>query len=109
MRRVGMRIVKSVTSVTWIPSEAIEGMPKLPFKLGITHYDDQPPARIDERELEALREADRFRQPNPLRAGVEINGGKIPDAGFPGGVLLGSTQIKFGPKTLAFADVRYPL
>jgi Cyclic nucleotide-binding domain len=104
-----MRIVKSVTSVTWIPSEAIEGMPKLPFKLGITHYDDPPPDRIDERELEALRDADRFRQANQLRAWIEIDGGKILDAGYSGGVLLGSTQIKLGPKTLAFADVRYPL
>src|SRR4030095_13220544 len=103
MRRIGMRIVKSVTSVTWIPSEAIEGMPKLPFKLGITHYDDPPPDRIDERELEALRDADRFRQANQLRAWMEIDGGKILDAGYSGGVLLGSPQIKLGPKTLACA------
>ena len=49
-RRVGMRVEKSVTAVTWIPSEAIEGMPKLPFELGMTSYDDPPPDRgADER------------------------------------------------------------
>ena len=41
-----MRIEKSVTSITWIPSEAISGMPKVPFELGITYYDDPPPDRI---------------------------------------------------------------
>ena len=43
-----MRIEKSVTAVTWIPSEAIEGMPKVPFELGITAL-RQPAARPDER------------------------------------------------------------
>jgi hypothetical protein len=38
-----MRIESSVTSVTWIPSEAISGMPELPFELGITHYDEPLP------------------------------------------------------------------
>ena len=46
-----MRIEKAVTAVTWIPSEAIEGMPKLPFELGITHYDPPPPDRIGEGDL----------------------------------------------------------
>src|SRR4029453_13404105 len=109
MRRVGMRIVKSVTSVTWIPSEAIEGMPKLPFELGITHYDDPPPDRIDERDLEALRAAGRIRQANQLRAWIEVDGGTILDCGYSGKAHLGSTSVKLGPKMLAFADVKYPL
>jgi hypothetical protein len=109
MRRVGMRIVKSVTSVTWIPSEAIEGMPKLPFELGITNYDDPPPDRIEERDLEALRDADRIRQANQLRAWIEVDGGTILDCGYSGKAHLGSTSVKLGPKMLAFADVRYPL
>ena len=50
-----MRIESSVTSITWIPSEAIKGMPKLPFELGLTHYDDPPPDRID--DLAALRDS----------------------------------------------------
>ena len=41
-----MRIESSVTSITWIPSEAIEGMPKLPFEWGLAHYDDPPHDRL---------------------------------------------------------------
>jgi hypothetical protein len=38
-----VRIESSVTSVSWIPREAIEGMVKLPFELGVAHYDLPPP------------------------------------------------------------------
>jgi len=30
-----MRIEASVTSISWIPSEAVEGLPKLPFTFGV--------------------------------------------------------------------------
>jgi hypothetical protein len=104
-----MRLEKSVTAVTWIPSEAIEGMPKLPFELGITHYDDPPPDRIGEGDLEALRDADRFREANQLRAWIEVDDGKIVDAGYLGGALVGATRVKIGPRTVAFPGVTYPL
>lgn len=104
-----MRIEKSVTAITWIPSEAIEGMPKLPFELGITHYDAPPPDKVDEAELEALRDADRFREANQLRAWIEVDDGKIVGSGYSGGALVGTTHVKVGPKTLAFPGVKYPL
>ena len=104
-----MRIEKSVTSVTWIPSDAIEGMPKLPFELGITHYDTPPPDRLGGGDLESLRDADRFREANELRAWIEVDDGKIVDAGYSGGALVGSTRVKLGPKSLSFAGVKYPL
>jgi hypothetical protein len=104
-----MRIEKSVTAVTWIPSEAIEGMPKLPFELGITHYDNPPPDRLGEGDLESLRDADRFREANHLRAWIEVDDGKIVDAGYSGGALVGSTHVRLGPKTVEFAGVKYPL
>ena len=104
-----MRIEKSVTAVTWIPSEAIEGMPKLPFELGITHYDNPPPDRLGEGDLESLRDADRFREANHLRAWIEVDDGKIVDSGYSGGALVGSTHVKLGPKTVEFAGVKYPL
>lgn len=104
-----MRIEKSVTAVTWIPSEAVEGMPKLPFELGITHYDNPPPDRLGQGDLEALRDADRFREANQLRAWIEVDDGTIVDAGYSGGALIGSTNVKLGSKTVAFAGVKYPL
>jgi hypothetical protein len=84
-------------------------MPKLPFELGITHYDDPPPDRLGEGDLEALRDADRFREANQLRAWIEVEDGKIVDSGYSGGALVGSTRVKIGPKTIAFAGVEYPL
>jgi hypothetical protein len=104
-----MRIEKSVTAITWIPSEAIEGMPKLPFEMGITHYDEPPPDRIGEGDLERLRDADRFREANQLRAWIEVDDGKIVDSGYSGGALVGRTNVKLGPKTVGFAGVKYPL
>jgi hypothetical protein len=56
--------------VTWIPSEAISGMPKLPFELGLTHYDDPLPDQID--DLEELRKRDAFREANELRAWIDV-------------------------------------
>src|ERR687895_419172 len=102
-----MRIESSVTSITWIPSEAIRGMPKLPFELGLTHYDDPPPDVID--DLNALRDSDSFREANELRAWIEVRGGKIVDYGYRGRGMIGVTRVKLGPKTIAFPAVKYPL
>jgi hypothetical protein len=102
-----MRIESSVTSITWIPSEAIEGMPKLPFELGVAHYDDPPPDRIE--NLDKLRDADAFREANELRAWIEVEDGKIKDYGHEGRGLIGVTRIKVGPKTIAFPAVKFPL
>ena len=75
-----MRIESSVTSLSWIPSEAIASMTaKLPFELGLAHYDETPPDAID--DLEALRDADRFRFANRLEAWIEVEDGKITSCG----------------------------
>jgi hypothetical protein len=84
-----MRVEKSVTSVTWIPSEAISGMTKLPFEMGVAHYDDPPPDRLD--DLEALGAADAFREANQLRAWVEFEDGKPALYGYSGAGHIGVT------------------
>src|SRR5438552_1883343 len=68
----GMRITSNVMSVSWIPSEAIRGATRLPFDLGITHYDDPPPDHID--DIDALHRAGAFRFANVLRAWVDVEG-----------------------------------
>jgi cyclic nucleotide-binding protein len=102
-----MRIESSVTSVTWIPSEAISGMPKIPFEMGISHYDEPPPDRLD--DLDAMHENDMFREANELRAWIEVEDGKIVDHGYEGGGRIGVTRLKLGPREVAFAAVQYPL
>ena len=104
-----MRVEKAVTAVTWIPSESIEGMPKLPFEIGMTSYDDPPPDRLAPGQLESLRERNGFREANDLRAWVEVEDGKIIDSGYSGGAIVGTTHVKIGPKTLSFPGVKYPL
>lgn len=101
-----MRIEASVTSITWIPSEAIQGVLKAPFDLGVTHYDSAPPDEID--DLIALRDADRFRFANQLRAWVEVKDGKIDSYGYSGGGLIGSTTIKLGPAGVTVPAVPLP-
>jgi Cyclic nucleotide-binding domain len=102
-----MRIESSVTSITWIPSDAIEGMTKLPFELGVAHYDDPPPDKLE--DLDGLRERDAFREANELRAYVEVKDGKIVGAGHLGRGLIGVTRLKLGPKELSFPAVKYPV
>jgi hypothetical protein len=42
-----MRYESSVTSLSWIPSEAVTGVSRAAFDSGFTHYDDPPPAELD--------------------------------------------------------------
>jgi hypothetical protein len=92
-----MRIESSVTSISWIPSEAVTGMSKMPFETGVAHYDAAPPDAIDGAgTLEELRAADRFRFANHLTGWVEVENGKITDHGQGGGGMIGATTMKVG-------------
>ncbi len=101
-----MRIQSSVTSLSWIPSEAIPGLTSLPFEMGVTHYDVPPPDAID--DLDLLAAADRYRFANQLRAFVKVNGGRIVDAGYLGCGHVGSTTVRLGPKVMVFQAVLFP-
>jgi Cyclic nucleotide-binding domain len=100
-----MRIESTVTSVSWIPSEAVTGVTKLPFEVGFTHYDKPPPDVIE--DLEALGAADGFRFANRLGAWIEVQDGKIVDHGYAGGAVMGSTTVRLG-KQATFAAVGFP-
>jgi Cyclic nucleotide-binding domain len=93
-----------VTSISWIPSEAIAGLSaKLPFEVGVAHYDQPPPDVID--DLEALRAADRFRFANRLKGWVEVEDGRIVRHGQSGGGMIGSTTLRIGSKEATFQAV----
>jgi hypothetical protein len=102
-----MRVVRSVTAISWIPPEAIEGMPKLPFELGIGHYDEPPPDRLSEGDLERLRDEDRFREANLLRAWIEVKDGRIVGKGYSGESFVGSTTFRFGPKSIVVPGIAF--
>ena len=100
------RFESSVTSISWIPSEAITGPSKIPFGMGVTHYDDPPPDRIE--NLEELRTSDRFREANELRAYIEVEDGRIVGAGHLGQGHIGATTVRVGPAAMRFPAVHLP-
>jgi Cyclic nucleotide-binding domain len=106
-----MRIESSVTSVSWIPSEAIAGLAKMPFETGILHYDEPPPDVIE--DLDALRVDDRFRFANELRAYIEVEEGgdgsrRIVGFGQTGGGHMGVTRVRVGRREVTFTAFRLP-
>ncbi|HEX9645645.1 MAG TPA: cyclic nucleotide-binding domain-containing protein [Acidimicrobiia bacterium] len=101
-----MRHEASVTSISWIPSEAMSGPLRVPVDLGIGHYDPPPPDVID--DLAALRESDRFRFANHLAAYVDVEDGRIVDAGYTGGGLIGATTLRMAGRSVTIPAVAYP-
>jgi hypothetical protein len=103
-----MRVESSVTSLSWIPSEAVSGLNKAMFESGVAHYDEPPPDRID--DLEELRQADRFRFANRLAAWVEVADGAIVDAGYASGSggLMGATTVRVAARAATFAAPAMP-
>jgi hypothetical protein len=103
-----MRIESAVTSLSWIPSEAVKGMTKLPFEMGVAHYDKPPPDVLE--DLDELRAADRFRFANRLSAWIEAEDGRIVAHGLGDGAMgmIGSTTMRLGQRSATFAAVALP-
>lgn len=101
-----MRIESKVTSITWIPSEAIVGMSRLPFEMGVAHYDEPPPDVIE--DIEELREQDRFRFANVLEGWIEVEDGEVVGHGQSGGGLIGATTVRLGARSMSVAAVALP-
>ena len=103
-----MRIEKSVAAVSWIPSEAVTGMVyKVPFAVGVSHYDAPPPDHIE--DLDAFVAADGCRFANRLQPWIEVEDGRVVDYGHGGSGLLGSTTLQMGRQAVTFAAVALPV
>ena len=101
-----MRIESSVTSLSWIPSEAVGGLTKMPFETGVAHYDPPPPDVIE--DIDALQRDGRFRFANRLSGWIEVKDGVIVDHGESGGGLICSTLLQVGKKQVAFEAIALP-
>lgn len=102
-----MRYESCVTSLSWIPSEAVTGGTRVAFDAGFTHYDDPPPGELG--DIEELRAADRFRFANVLRAWIDVDGsGQITGCGYGGGGLMGATTVRMGALSHRFQAVQLP-
>ena len=103
-----MRYESSVTTISWIPSEAMTGPMRVPMDLGIGHYDSAPPEEITSAALETLKAEDRYRFANNLSAWIEVDSGEIVDAGYSGTAHVGSTTAKLG-MSITIPGVGFPL
>ena len=101
-----MRVESKVTSISWIPSEAVEGLPKVPFTMGVAHYDDAPPDRLV--NIDLMHRADLFREANELNAWIDVEDDRIVGHGHSGGGRIGITRLKVGPKELRVPAVAFP-
>jgi hypothetical protein len=101
-----MRIESSVTSLSWIPQGAVEGFNRLSFGLHVAHFDPPPPEILG--DLDELQATDRFRFANRLEAWIEVEDGRIVDAGQAGGGRVNVTKVGYGPAGIAFAPIVLP-
>ena len=89
------RIERSVTSISWIPSDSIPGLLRLPFARGIMHYDPPPPLTLT--DVDGMRRRGEFRFANRLSAYIEVEDGRITGCGYTGGKVMGLTPVTAGP------------
>jgi hypothetical protein len=100
------RIRASTTCVSWIPPQAVEGAFKLPFSLGITHYDTPPPHSAP--DVDRLLAADAVRFANQIQGWIDVEGGQITGYGMEGGGRLGRTTVRLTSHKFTFAGVAMP-
>ena len=108
-----MRIESSVTAVSWVPLDCVEGGQRLHFHLGAAQYDDPPPDRLE--DLPSLLAAGRVRLANQLRGFVEVADGRIVARGQSGqghvgapGQPLAETPGSEPPAFVGFTAVALP-
>ncbi|NUU17296.1 cyclic nucleotide-binding domain-containing protein [Cellulomonas humilata] len=106
------RVEGSVTTVSWIPSESLDGPYRGAFAVGLGHYDNPPADEVS--TLERLRvdgRNDAFRFAHRLSGWIEVDDGRVVAAGFgedSDGVMGGST-VRFGLGSVRFTNVALPL
>jgi Cyclic nucleotide-binding domain len=107
-----MRIERSINTVSWIPSDLLEGMGKMATRMKLAHHDPPPPDVLGSdipEAVEQLRVADRFRFANQLRAYIEVDdSGRITDSGYCGTGVIGGTTIGHGVGSITIPAVKLP-
>jgi Cyclic nucleotide-binding domain len=101
-----VRIQSSVTAVSWVPADVVEGGQRLHFHVGAAQYDDPPPTHLD--DLEALLAAGRVRLANRLEGYLEVDQGRVVAAGQSGRGSVGAARETAGAAQVGFAAVPLP-
>ena len=107
-----MRIESSVTSLSWIPQGATEGFNRLTFRL-LASPTRSATSKVlgDLDELggpDEVRATGRFRLANRLKAWIEVQDGRVVDAGQAGCGRIVVTKVGYGPASIAFTPVALP-
>jgi CRP-like cAMP-binding protein len=100
------RVESSVTSLSWIPIDAMQGVGKLAVGLGVGQWDLPPPDRLE--HLDELLAADAVRCANQLRAWIEVEDGRVTGYGHLGRGHFGRSSLRAGPRQLTFPAVALP-
>ena len=98
-----MRYESAIISISWIPSEAIPGMMRLPFDIGPMHYDDPPGDQLG--DIRELARSGSVRFINELRAWVEVEDGWIVRHGHSGRGWMGRTKLGFGSNKFLYPTI----
>jgi hypothetical protein len=101
-----MRIERTATSVSWIPSESLPPLLRIPFEKRFMHYDPPPPLTIT--DLESMRERGEFRFANRLSAWIEVEDGNVTGSGYSGELIMGVTPFTVGPLRVMLPTKRNP-
>ncbi len=101
-----MRIESSVTAVSWVPLDSVEGGQRLAFHVGAAQYDDPPPDHLQ--DLASLLAEGRVRLANELRAWIEVDDGRIVASGQSGQGYVGAAREAADAAQVGFAAVPLP-
>jgi Cyclic nucleotide-binding domain len=101
-----VRIESSVTAVSWIPLDCVEGGQRLAFHVGAAQYDDPPPQHLD--DLASLVAQGRVRLANQLRGHAEVSDGRIVASGQSGQGWVGASREAADANQVGFAAVPLP-
>ena len=96
-----MRIERSINTVSWIPSDLMEGMGKMATRMKLAHHDPPPPDSLGDDTARgdrgSLRMRDGFVSPTSCgRTSTWTTTARITDCGYCGGGVIGATTIGHG-------------
>ena len=105
-----MRIERTITTISWIPSDLMEGLGKMATRMKMAHDDPPPPDSLGSdvpAALDELRSNDRFRFANQLRAYVDVDeSGCITGHGYSGGGMIGATTVGLGVGSITIPAIK---
>jgi CRP-like cAMP-binding protein len=100
------RVESCVTSLSWVPVDAMQSLRRLAVDLGVSQWDLPPPDRLE--RLDELLASDAIRFANQLRAWIEVEDGRVTGHGHLGRGHMGRTTLRAGSRQLVFPAVALP-